>query len=396
MKKILMYGIGLTVVTGLSFVATQSVSAQDLTKLSSITSDQVPQRMLTAAQMQGIERTAMPMAKHFDYESAVNSMTTQAPTEAAETGPISVRTGWAGPESGAEPNLEVVTMEPVNNGGIGTQDYGTGVSINPVFHYTDKNVSGMLTRRYPERVTGKWFFGLNGGDYYCTASMIDRSIMVTAGHCVKDGGGAWLDYGYFVPSYRHGKEPYKRAFWTAIKVAVGWLDGNLGEGDDVAVVALGERYNTNNVLLGGQIGTYTGWNAMCISNCLQPYWYLTQFGYAGNYGPNGRAPIEGQHLEVNQFGLDYVYGSGQEGGSSGGPHVANYGDLKYIASEVGSWYTRNVTFAVTSWGYIAEEPNVQGASPLSGPANVNDFPTMFNWACGFAQTQHGADACTML
>lgn len=289
------------------------------------------------------------------------------------------------------------TMEPISDGEIGTLDYGDGVSINPIFHYTDKNVSGMLKRRYPERTYGKWFFGMNGGDFYCTASLIDQSIMVTAGHCVKDGPGAWLDYGYFVPSFKHGQEPYKRAHWTGIIVADGWwMDGNLAEGDDVAVVALGERRNKFDVILGGMIGTATGWNGFCLTNCLQPYWYLTQFGYAGNYGPRGGAQIEGQHLETNQYGLDYAFGTGQEGGSSGGPHIANYGDLRYIASEVGNWWQRNVVFAVNSWGFTAEATNVGGASPLSGPGNVNDFRGLFNWACDVAQAEHGAAACTMV
>ena len=64
-------------------------------------------------------------------------------------------------------------------------------------------------------------------------------------------------------------------------------------------------------------------------------------------------------------------GSGMQGGSSGGPHIVNLGALSNSAADKGGYTTRNVVYAVTSWGYTDGLLMIQGASTtLSGPSNV--------------------------
>ena len=85
-----------------------------------------------------------------------------------------------------------------------------------------------------------------------------------------------------------------------------------------------------------------------------------------------------------------------QGGSSGGPHVANIGALVDTSSSQGQWPYRNIVFGVTSWGYNDQTLKIQGASPLTGPSNSNNFTGMYNLACTRAKALHGAASCSLL
>ena len=85
-----------------------------------------------------------------------------------------------------------------------------------------------------------------------------------------------------------------------------------------------------------------------------------------------------------------------QGGSSGGPHVANIGEISDSSSNKGQWANRNVVFAVTSWGYIDESLKIQGASTLSGPNNSNNFKQLYNSACNVSRSLHGSGSCSLL
>lgn len=281
------------------------------------------------------------------------------------------------------------------NGGIGVQNYGTG-NLGTIYHYTDMQVDTELMDDYPFRPTGLFLFQqANLSWASCTASLISRSIIVTAGHCVHDGGNrdaGWIKQGFFYPGYTNGaaNPAYGRASARTFVTTSGWFNsGQLDKGYDVAVVALNKREGTNT-----EIGTATGWYGFCNSNCLQQYFYLTQLGYPGNYY-SGNFMTEGQHLESSDS-RDFLLGSGMQGGSSGGPHIANLGVISDSSTSPGLWATRNVVFAVTSWGYNDQSRKIQGASPLTGPGagDPNNFRSMFNTACLSARAAHGTATCT--
>jgi V8-like Glu-specific endopeptidase len=276
---------------------------------------------------------------------------------------------------------------------ITPQDYGVG-NLNTVYHYTDKLVEAAQTRTANYRPTG-WlqFVAAGGGSFRCTAELISRSIAVTAGHCVHDGGNGnagWIRSGSFSPAYNNGNRPYGSANVDTMVTTNGWFGtGALDAGYDVGLIVLGKRVGTNQ-----EIGAATGWYGFCTSNCLQPYWYNTQLGYPGNYY-SGQRMTEGQHLERSDS-RDYIYGSGMEGGSSGGGHIANHGALQGSAGSAGQWAFRNIVFAVTSWGYLDRTLKIQGASSLSGPSNSNNFRAMFNAACNRARQLHGNATCSLI
>lgn len=277
---------------------------------------------------------------------------------------------------------------------IGTMNYGLN-NLNTFYHYSDYLVSSKLRNDAPHRYTGWFVFTYPGGaQFRCTASLISKSIAVTAGHCVHQGGGGssrFITSGTYYPAYRDGPSTtFGSASANYVVTTGGWANtGALDQGYDVGIVVLNKRAGTSQ-----EIGTNTGWFGFCASNCLQNYWSLSQLGYPGNYYA-GTKLTQGEHIERSDS-RDYVYGSGMQGGSSGGPHVANIGALVDSSSSLGQWPYRNIVFGVTSWGYVDERLKIQGASSLSGPGNANNFTAMYNLACTRARALHGAASCSLL
>ncbi|MGN9838266.1 trypsin-like serine peptidase [Nonomuraea sp. H19] len=91
------------------------------------------------------------------------------------------------------------------------------------------------------RTTGRVFLTVGGADFVCSASTIrsaNRDVVVTAGHCVKDGAGEWAANWTFVPGYgTGGAEPYGRYAARRMFVAEPWSRES-NDDYDVAMVAL--------------------------------------------------------------------------------------------------------------------------------------------------------------
>lgn len=105
------------------------------------------------------------------------------------------------------------------------------------------------------RTTGRVFLTMNNVDFVCSASAVrsaNRDVVVTAGHCVKDGVGSWAENWIFVPGYRDGKRPYGAYAARRMFVAGPWAR----RGDDsydvgfVAVTTSGGRHLGD--VVGGQ------------------------------------------------------------------------------------------------------------------------------------------------
>ncbi|MEU0571646.1 trypsin-like peptidase domain-containing protein [Nonomuraea sp. NPDC005983] len=91
------------------------------------------------------------------------------------------------------------------------------------------------------RTTGRVFLTLAGVDFVCSASTVksaNRDVVVTAGHCVKDGTGEWADNWTFVPGYREGGgRPYGQYAARRMFVAGQWSRSG-DDSHDVGMVAL--------------------------------------------------------------------------------------------------------------------------------------------------------------
>jgi len=265
--------------------------------------------------------------------------------------------------------------------------------LQSIYHYSDYLVSEDTQTQAPHRFSGWFLFtAADNGTYRCTASLIAPSILVTAGHCVHQGGNGdagWIRSGTFYPAYRGGESPLYGSATSAWVIATsGWYSqGQIDQGYDVGLIVLNNRTGTST-----EIGYYTGWFGTCFHYCLQEFWYNSQLGYPGNYY-DGTMMTQGEHLEHSDT-RDFLFGSGMQGGSSGGPHVANIGDVSDSTADQGQWPYRNFVFGVTSWGYTSDVYKIQGASSLSGPNEINNFPAMYNIACSVAQSLHGAASCS--
>jgi V8-like Glu-specific endopeptidase len=153
----------------------------------------------------------------------------------------------------------LVTIKP-QDGPI-AMDYGLG-NQNTIYHYSDSLVDVSTVDQYPIRPTGWFVFtNANGGGARCTAQLISRSVGVTAGHCVHQGGDkvgiardkGWVTNATFIPAYTNGATPFGSASVTYLTTTSGWYNtGALDQGYDVAVFSLAKRSGT-----AVEIGDYT-------------------------------------------------------------------------------------------------------------------------------------------
>lgn len=281
-------------------------------------------------------------------------------------------------------------FRPRSSGGTEPENYGRG-KRDTIYQFTDLKVPDAIVPDYPYRAAGYFTFkASDGGWYWCTASLIANSILVTAGHCVHDGGNkekGWIRQGFFYPARTKDRYPYGRAKVREVFTTDGWYgSGQLDRGYDIGLVVLDTRGDS-----GREIGRDTGTLAFCHKNCLSKYGFLSALGYPSNYY-KGNQMSQGHHLAKSDK-YDFAYGTGMQGGSSGGPQVSNLGILD---SNRGEAPDRNVVFAVTSWGFTDRSLMIQGASSLSGPNNANGFKAMYNDACAAARRLHGKGSCEPL
>ncbi|MGV9774877.1 trypsin-like serine peptidase [Streptosporangium sp. NPDC003464] len=170
------------------------------------------------------------------------------------------------------------------------------------------------------RTTGRVFLTLGGLDFVCSASSVrsaNKDLVVTAGHCVKDGTGAWADNWTFVPGYDQGRRPYGQFTARRMFVAGPW-SRSADDNHDIGMVALNHSGGRHlGEVVGGQdiaFGTARG----------RP---------AHGFGFPAEAPYDGEHL-VYCAGPVHDDPHGQTGdqgmrcdmtaGSSGGPWMSGF------------------------------------------------------------------------
>ena len=262
------------------------------------------------------------------------------------------------------------------------EDFGTS---NLPFTTVRADLYGEATNTsYPYRAVGKLFFDITSTGYsWCSGSMIKPGVVVTAGHCAAEFGQKKFHSGWeWVPGYSDGTAPY--GVWTVAEAYVltayyAGTDSCAQSGvvceDDVAVLVL-------NPQKGSYVGSTVGWFG---------YWYgggftggglaqITQLGYPG--GLNSALYMErtdSQGYTSSADSNNHIIGSNENGGSSGGPWVENFGLPATLTGETnGSFAASNVIVGVTSWGSTSLTPKDDGASPFTS----GNIQTLLNVACG--------------
>jgi hypothetical protein len=226
-------------------------------------------------------------------------------------------------------------------------------------------------------------FGGTAYNYICSASLIGKSLLVTAAHCVHNygqGAAGFATKVKFVPSKNNGGEPYGFFESSSFLIPTVYFNGTdtcsasspgVVCNNDIALIALGN--NSSGQQAGNVAGYYGyGWNnfgyatpSASFQNAFgnKLFAAITQLGYPGSHD-------SGNAMQINTAYGAYVLsgnlkntwlGSAMTGGSSGGPWLVNLG-ISAAGASYGSQATRNSVVGVTSWGYTDSSIKLQGAS----------------------------------
>lgn len=240
---------------------------------------------------------------------------------------------------------------------------------------------------YPFRAVGRLAFTAGGQNWYCTASLIDKGLVVTNASCVAGfGWGIYPDARWaFIPGYHRGMGAYGTFKYRDVFVPKPYVDGTdecayYGAvcANDVAVIVL--QPNRRNQYPGTLTG-WLGWTTasdlfMQQSNLIPvPVAQVTQLGYAGNInGGKEMLRSDAPLFPSNERGQNGIFGSAMLGG--GYPLVANFGGINFMEEA-----STAMAFPGPDWpntvigvaGVVMSELNFAQATDLN-----NSTATMFS------------------
>jgi hypothetical protein len=280
--------------------------------------------------------------------------------------------------SGALPASDIATQ-------LGTKIVSPSSFGTSRIPYTTSRVLGGTAnpaQTSPYARAGKLYMAFGGNTYnsVCSASMIGRSLLLTAAHCVHEygrGNAGWARRVLFVPAKTNASEPYRSFESSQYIIPTSYFNGTdtctvrgIVCNNDVALVAL------NNNSLGQQAGNLVGWfgygwngysftiPATSFQNVFgnKLFAAITQLGYPAALDSGLRMQINtayGAFLGNGNL-KNTLLGSAMTGGSSGGPWLVNFGD-NALGGTYGTASVRNVVVGITSYGYVGG-PQLQGSS----------------------------------
>ena len=150
--------------------------------------------------------------------------------------------GFSSTPPSGQPNAQSPLIPQAQNL-VGAANFPEGAAPNVVIGNDDrKEITD--TKQAPSKWVGKLHATTqSGGSSYCTASLISKDTVITAGHCVAKGQSKWT----FAAGENKGQQPYGTAAAKQI-----WYDKKYGEtGHDWAVIKLDSA-----------VGEKTGWFGM--------------------------------------------------------------------------------------------------------------------------------------
>lgn len=271
-------------------------------------------------------------------------------------------------------------------GGTSSQSFG---SANLDFSRTQINPRNSNTKA-PYNAVGKLYFTIPGsGDFQCSASLVAKRLVLTAGHCLYGSGGFFTDW-IFIPGF-DGQKPVlstQRPYgtWTAALAAV---PSNYAS----TYTAVVNNYDFGMLMMDDQsfngnppvtLRQKVGFNLTTVVGHLFDT-AIASLGYPCNLDACQimQRVDSSDHRSSGVPGgsngdTAYEYGSDMAGGSSGGPWVENLGTPS-ADPPTGGFNERNAVVAVTSYGYNDVNVRAQGASQLNG-----DFTAVRDFMCAQA------------
>ena len=224
---------------------------------------------------------------------------------------------------------------------------------------------------YPYSTVGKLFFDkASGGRAYCSASVIQRRIVLTAGHCVYTPGDGWHKNFSFVPAFFKGNAPFGTWRVDRIWTTGAWFDGGnrYPHSADFGVLVMRDNFE------GERIGEVTGWLGWK-TNFLSPN-HLHILGYPSNLdGGNEMHQVASGGFDCC-FTSTAIYGTDMRQGSSGGPWVQNFG-VRANRQNVGKNTQKNRVVGVYSWLFVEDKKALIAGSSIPKAS----FVSLINEAC---------------
>lgn len=278
-----------------------------------------------------------------------------APSERAKVAPQQLHA----PAPSGPRQSSLSGVEPQANGTFNTPF--TSTRVFPLF--TGGSASLSADRAYPYTTVGKLFFSINGSPFVCSASVIQRRVVATAGHCVHSGTAAGFHSNWvFVPAFRDGVAPFKQWNWRYVIVTGTWAGGGGGvpNAADYAMIEFADQPLTTGgpIVKLGNVTGWLGWQTLSLASN-----HTSKLGYPCNLDSCQKM----QNVTSTNYRTtspnNVEYGSDARGGSSGGPWVQNFATLA-AGGGTGSNTGQNRVVGVTSYGYNSTDPKVAGASIL--------------------------------
>jgi len=134
---------------------------------------------------------------------------------------------------------------------------------------------------YPMCVNCKLYYKKGDTNRVASGILIDPMHVLTAGHCVHEGGGGnWVTDMVVVPAYKNESYPYGNATGISYYAWTGWKWFS-NEDDDIAIIKLDRP-----------IGALTGWHGYGYNN--DPQFYTQNTFHNASY-PAGH-PYDGRYL----------------------------------------------------------------------------------------------------
>lgn len=249
--------------------------------------------------------------------------------------------------------------------------------------------SNRLSTTYPYRSIGKLTFSAG----HCSASLIRRSVIVTAAHCIQrfgSGSSVYTNYlfrpGHYGATGATAAQIAPYGSWTALRIIrpTSWANGTdtgcgSARNNDLAVIALNK--SATGQFIGDITGWMTyGWNNYSFVSSAKTGNLLTAAVSTLGYP----ALMDSGWIMQRTDGPTYTttvcsakqlwQGSNLTGGSSGGPWVVNFSGRNPVLSGGAVAGTASVmaVVGVTSWG--SADPNSPKDNYSSQFAQNTQYP----------------------
>jgi V8-like Glu-specific endopeptidase len=267
------------------------------------------------------------------------------------------------------------------------------VGTKGLYYTSTRLIPLAADQEYPYKTVGKLFFMTPAGASSCSASVIAKRVVLTAGHCVSPGnGGAFYNMFLFVPAFRDGAAPFGTWSPSYVATTTDWFNGNgsVPNPADYAMFAIQDRAQIGQPpqRIGDVLGNL-GYLAASNGSGTAPN-DIVNLGYPCNLDGNDTTPPPGGIGKMHQVNAGKSasggnntsqYGSDMGQGSSGGPWVHNFG----ISATGQPQPATNQVVGVNSYAFIAPAGCVPTNALAEGSSNFDlRFVALFNGVCGQA------------